>query len=76
MIKPPPSFLGPVFMLVQSWLQRFLHRMDSAPQMNVRLLIPDKIIDKDGLASWEQFMTRVHEKLGPQVLPRELEDII
>ena len=36
---------------------------------------PDEIADKDRSDAREQFMVRVHEKSGPQVLPRELEDI-
>ena len=40
-----------------------------------RLLTPNETSDKDGSDAWEKFMARVHEKLGSQVLPRELEDI-
>ena len=31
--------------------------------------------DKDGSNAWEQFMARVHEKLGSLIIPRELEDL-
>ena len=40
-----------------------------------RLLTPDNLLDKDGSGAIEQFMARFHEKLGSQVLPRELEEI-
>ena len=39
-----------------------------------RPLTMDEISDKDGSDAWEQFMVRVYEKFGSQVLP-ELEDI-
>ena len=40
-----------------------------------RLLTPDELLDKDGSDAQDQFMTRVYEWLGSQVLPRELDDI-
>ena len=40
-----------------------------------RPLTKDELLDKDGLDAWEQFMARVNERLGSQVLPREFEDI-
>ena len=40
-----------------------------------RPLTPDEILDKDRSDAQKQFMGRVHKKLGPQVLPRELVDI-
>ena len=46
-----------------------LHRSTYRP------LIFDEIADKDGLDVQDQFMARVYERLGSQVLPRELEDI-
>ena len=39
------------------------------------LLTPDERAEKDGSVAQKQFMARVHEKLGSQVLPRELEEI-
>ena len=39
-----------------------------------RLLTPDELADKDSWDAWEQFMARVHEKLGSQVIPKELEN--
>ena len=39
-----------------------------------RPLAPDELLDKDGSEAHGQFMARVYEKLGSQVLPRELED--
>ena len=40
-----------------------------------RPLTQDKTAEKDESDAQEQFMARVHEKLGSWVLPRELEDI-
>ena len=40
-----------------------------------RLLTPDELADKDRSHAREQFMTSVYEKLGSQVLPRDLKDI-
>ena len=40
-----------------------------------RPLIPDKALDKDGKEAQDQFMARVHDRLGSQVLPRSLADI-
>ena len=40
-----------------------------------RLLTPDVVLDKDGSDAQEQFMAGVYERLGSQVLPRDLEDI-
>ena len=40
-----------------------------------RLLTPDESLDKDGSDAQEQFTMRVYDRLGSQVLPRELEDI-
>ena len=37
-------------------------------------MTPDELLDKDGSDVQEQFMARVYEKIGSQVLPRELED--
>ena len=39
-----------------------------------RPLTPDELSDKDRSDAQEQFMAGVYEKLGSQVLPRELED--
>ena len=38
-------------------------------------LTPDDITDKVTINAQEQFMVRVHKKLGSWVLPREMEDI-
>ena len=46
-----------------------LHRSTYRP------LTPDEITNKDVQDAQEQFMTRVYERLGSQVLPKELEDI-
>ena len=40
-----------------------------------RPLTPDELLDKGRSDDQEQFMGRVHERLGSYVLPRELEDI-
>ena len=40
-----------------------------------RWLTPDRITGKDGSNAQEQFIARVHEKLGSRVLPREFKDI-
>ena len=39
------------------------------------MLTPDELLDEDRTNAQEQFMARVYEKLGSQVLQRELEDI-
>ena len=36
-------------------------------------LTPDESLDRDGSDAQEQFMARVHERLGPCVLLRDLE---
>ena len=46
-----------------------LHRSAYKP------LTPDELPDKDGSDAQEQFMARVHKRLGSCVLPRELEDL-
>ena len=46
-----------------------LHRLTYRP------LTPDELLDKNGSDAREQFMARVHERLGSWVLPRELDDI-
>ena len=46
-----------------------LHRSTYRP------LTPDELLDRDGSDAQEQFMARVHERLGSCVLPRELEDL-
>ena len=46
-----------------------LHRLIYTP------LTPDDLLDKNRSDAQEQFMARVFERLGSQVLPRELEDI-
>ena len=38
-------------------------------------MTPDELLDKDGTDAQEMFMARVCERLGFQVLPRDLEDI-
>ena len=48
---------------------RVLHRS------TYRLLTLDKLLDKERLDAPVQIMARVYERLGSQVLPRELEDI-
>ena len=50
-------------------LTQVIHRSTYRP------LTQDKIADKDGSDTSEQFMARVHENLGSWILPRELEDI-
>ena len=45
-----------------------LHRSTYQP------LIADELLDRDGSDAQDQFMTRVYERLGSHVLPRELED--
>ena len=40
-----------------------------------RLLTPDELLDRNGWDTQDEFMARVYEKLGFQVLPRELKDI-
>ena len=39
------------------------------------LLSPDELLDKDGSGAQDYLMARVYERLGSQVLPRELQDI-
>ena len=46
-----------------------LHKSTYSP------LTPDELLDNDGSDDQEQFIVRVYEKLGSQILPRELEDI-
>ena len=41
-----------------------------------RLFAPDEILDKDEIETQDQIMARVYERLGSQVLPKELEDIV
>ena len=38
-------------------------------------MTPDELLDKDGTDAQEMFMAIVCERLGFQVLPRDLEDI-
>ena len=38
-------------------------------------LTPDELMDKDGSDAREQFMASIYERLGSQVLPKELEDL-
>ena len=38
-------------------------------------LTPDELLDRDGSDTWDQFMARVHERLGSHVLPKDLEDV-
>ena len=40
-----------------------------------RQLTPDELLDRDRPNAQEEYMARVYEKLGSQVLPRQLEDI-
>ena len=49
--------------------RQVLHRSTHLP------LIPDKLLDRDRSDAQEQFMARVHERLGSYILPRELEDL-
>ena len=46
-----------------------LHRSTYRP------LTPEELLDRDGLDAREQFMSRVYERLGSRILPRELKDI-
>ena len=46
-----------------------LHRSTYRP------LTPNELLDKDGTKTQEQFMATVYDRLGFQILPRDLEDI-
>ena len=46
-----------------------LHRSTYQP------LTPDKLLDRDGSDTYDQFMTRFYKRLGLQVLSIELEDV-
>ena len=46
-----------------------LHRSTYQP------ITPDELLDKDGLDTEEQFVARVHDRLGSHALPRKMEDL-
>ena len=66
----PSIDVGPVMITkILAENGQVLHRSTYRP------LTPYELLDKDGTEAWEQFMARVDDKLGSQVLPRELEAI-
>ena len=64
----PSIYVGPAMTIkILKENRQVLHRS--------ALLIPDELLDKDGSDDQETFVIRVYEKLGLQVMTRELDDV-
>ena len=69
-------YLGPSIDIAPAMTVKFLTENGQVLNTSTcRLLTLDELLCKDGTEAGEQFMARVYERLGSQVLPRDLEDI-
>ena len=69
-------YLGPSIDVDLAMIAKILTQNEQVlHQWTYRPLTPHELLDKDGSNDKEKFKARVCEKLGSQVLPKELEDI-
>ena len=68
-------YIGPNINVCLAMAKIFTQNAKVLHTLSYRLLTPDEISGQGGSDVHEQFMARVHESLGSQVLSRDLEDL-